>query len=127
VKNGTNNKGNLTYKQDDARFLLANFHHILHMSLMNLFFFLHKFSKCFFGMNQRHHGGKLCLGGSPKVVRLWTLMIDTQGVVSRLEAPLKFLDLNSGRALVGAIKLNREEIVLIVQPLQAKLKIDDGT
>jgi hypothetical protein len=53
--------------------------------------------------------------------------IDTQGVVSRLEAPLKFLDLNSGRALVGAIKLNREEIVLIVQPLQAKLKIDDGT
>ncbi len=53
--------------------------------------------------------------------------IDTQGVVSRLEASLKFLDLNSGRALVGAIKLNREEIVLIVQPLQAKLKIDDGT
>jgi hypothetical protein len=46
--------------------------------------------------------------------------------VSRFEAPLKFLDLDSGSALVGAIKLNNEEIVLATQPLQAKLKIDDG-
>jgi len=76
VKNGTNNKGSPTYKRDDARFLLANFHHMLHMSLMNLLFFLHKFSKRFFGMNQRHHGEKLCLGGNPKAIKLlWTLMM----------------------------------------------------
>jgi hypothetical protein len=76
VKNGTNNKGNPTYKRDDVRFLLANFHHMLHMSLMNLLFFLHKFSKHFFGMNQRHHGEKLWLGGNPKAIKLlWTLMM----------------------------------------------------
>ncbi len=42
--------------------------------------------------------------------------IDTRGVVSGLEALLEFLDLDSSRALVGAIKLNREEIVLVTQP-----------
>ncbi len=52
---------------------------------------------------------------------------DTQGVVTRLEALLQFIDLDNGRALVGAIKLYKEEIVLAAQPLQARLKIDDGT
>jgi hypothetical protein len=52
---------------------------------------------------------------------------DTQGVVTRLKALLQFIDLDNGRALVGAIKLYKEEIVLAAQPLQARLKIDDGT
>ncbi len=52
--------------------------------------------------------------------------IDTWGVVSKFEAPLNFPDLDSGSALVGAIKLNSEEIVLATKPLQAKLKVDDG-
>jgi hypothetical protein len=30
MKNGNNNKGNLTYKQDDVGFLLVNFWHLLH-------------------------------------------------------------------------------------------------
>jgi hypothetical protein len=30
VKNGIDNKGNPTYKQDEASFLLANFCHLLH-------------------------------------------------------------------------------------------------
>jgi len=48
------------------------------MSLMNLLFFLHKFSKCFFGVNRKHHGGKLCLGGNLEAVGLlWTLMMIT--------------------------------------------------
>jgi len=47
--------------------------------------------------------------------------------VSGLKTLLKFPDLDSGRALIGAMKLNREEIVLTTQPLQAKLKIDDYT
>jgi hypothetical protein len=46
--------------------------------------------------------------------------------VSKFEAPLNFPDLDSGSALVGAIKLNSEEIVLATKPLQAKLKVDDG-
>jgi hypothetical protein len=37
VKNEIDNKGNLTYKQYDVGFLLANFHHILHE--FNEFFF----------------------------------------------------------------------------------------
>jgi hypothetical protein len=53
--------------------------------------------------------------------------IDTRGVVSRLETPLEFLDLGSGRALVGAIELSRKEIVLATQALQANLETDDGT
>ncbi len=52
--------------------------------------------------------------------------IDTWSVVLRFEALLKFLNLDSGSALVGAIKLNNEEIVLATQPLQTKLKIHDG-
>ncbi len=46
--------------------------------------------------------------------------------MSGLEAMLEFLDLDSGRALVRAIELNRVEIILATQPLQAKLKTDDG-
>jgi len=45
--------------------------------------------------------------------------------VSGLEAPLEFLDLNSGRALVGAIELSRKEIVLATQALQVNLKTDN--
>lgn len=76
VKNEIDNKGIPTYKQDDVGFLLANLHHILHE--FNEFFFMHKLNKCFFGVNQRHHGRKLCLGGSPKAIGLlWTLMMIT--------------------------------------------------
>ncbi len=53
--------------------------------------------------------------------------IGTRGVVSRLEAPLEFLDLDNGRALVGAIELNRKQIVLATQALQANLEKNDGT
>jgi hypothetical protein len=45
--------------------------------------------------------------------------------VSGLEAPLEFLDLNSGRALVGAIELSIKEIVLATQALQVNLKTDN--
>jgi hypothetical protein len=39
--------------------------------------------------------------------------MDISGVVFSLEAQLEFLDLNSNRALVGVIKLNRKEYLLI--------------
>jgi len=71
------------------------------------------------------------LGREPKshqvVVDTYDDCINTRGVVSGLKTLLKFPDLDSGRALIGAMKLNREEIVLTTQPLQAKLKIDDYT
>ncbi len=51
--------------------------------------------------------------------------MDTSGVVSSLEATLEFLDLDSNRALVGAIKLNRKEHLLIAQALCGNLRIDD--
>jgi hypothetical protein len=45
--------------------------------------------------------------------------------VSRLEVPLEFLDLDNISVLVGVIKLNRKEIVLATQALQASLEMDD--
>ncbi len=41
------------------------------------------------------------------------------------EAPLNFLDLESSRALVGAIELNRKEYLLVAQALHGNLGIDD--
>ncbi len=43
----------------------------------------------------------------------------------RLEVPFEFLDLDNVRMLVGAIELNREEIVLGTQALSASLEMDD--
>jgi hypothetical protein len=42
-----------------------------------------------------------------------------------LEAPLEFPNLESSRALVGAIELNKEESLLVVQALCGNLGIDD--
>ncbi len=44
-----------------------------------------------------------------------------------LEALLEFLDLDSGKALVGVIELSRKEIVLTTQALQANLETYGGT
>jgi hypothetical protein len=41
--------------------------------------------------------------------------IDTRGVVSGLETMLEFLDLDSGRALVGVIELSRKNNFLCIQ------------
>ncbi len=53
--------------------------------------------------------------------------IDTHSGVVGLEAPLKFVDLNSNRDLVGAIELNKEESFLVVQALCGNLGMDDAT
>jgi hypothetical protein len=50
---------------------------------------------------------------------------DMSGFMSSLEAPLKFLDLKSSRALISAIKLNRKESLLATQALCGKLGISD--
>jgi hypothetical protein len=49
--------------------------------------------------------------------------IDTHGIVSKLEVPLEFLDLNNNRTLVGVIELNREDIIVVVGALQGSLGI----
>jgi hypothetical protein len=45
--------------------------------------------------------------------------------VFRFDALVEFPNLDSGRALIGAMELNREEIVLNTQPLQTRLKTND--
>lgn len=50
--------------------------------------------------------------------------IDTHGIMSKLEVPLEFLDLNNSRTLVGVIELNRKNIILVVGALQGSLGID---
>ncbi len=117
MKNGTDNRSNPIYKQDEAGFLLANFRHLLH-EFDEPFFSFHKFNRYFSRVSQRHLGGKLYLGRSLKVDGLLqTCMMITlkcMVFVSRLEVPLDFLDLESSRTLVGAIELNREDILLDV-------------
>ncbi len=51
--------------------------------------------------------------------------IDTHGIVSKLEVPLEFLDLNNNTILVGVIELNRENIILIAKALHGSLGIDN--
>ncbi len=88
------------------------------------FVFLAQVQQMFFWNKPKTPWWKVVLGREPKsywvVVDTYDDSIDTQGVVFGLEASLKFPDLDSGRALVGAIKLNREEIILPTQPLQAR-------
>jgi hypothetical protein len=52
-------------------------------------------------------------------------LVDTHGVVSRLEVPSEFADLKNNRTLAGAIKLNKEETFLGSQALQSNLGLDD--
>jgi hypothetical protein len=69
------------------------------MNFMNLLIFPHKFSKCFFGVSPRHHGGRLSF-------------------IRSLEVPLEFLDLKNVETSIGAIKLNREQSLLVTQALR---------
>jgi hypothetical protein len=63
------------------------------------------------------------LGREPKncqvIANTYDDCIDPHNVVSRFEVPLEFLDLDNIKVLVGAIELNREEIVLATQALRA--------
>jgi hypothetical protein len=45
--------------------------------------------------------------------------------MSGLEVPLKFPNLESIKALIGAIELNKEESLLATQALCGSLRIDD--
>jgi hypothetical protein len=69
------------------------------------------------------------LGREPKSCRViantYDDCIDACNVVSRLEVPLEFLDLDNIKVLVGAIELNREKIVLATQALRARVEMDD--
>jgi len=42
----------------------------------------------------------------------------------KLEVPLKFLDLNNNRTLIGLIELNRKDIILVVEAFHGSLGID---
>jgi hypothetical protein len=69
------------------------------------------------------------LGREPKSCRViantYDDWINAHDVVSRFKVPFEFLDLDNIRVLVGAIELNREEIVLATQALRTSLEMDD--
>ncbi len=52
--------------------------------------------------------------------------LETCGVVFGLEPPMHFRELNSSRALVGAIELNKEEVILASQTLRRNVEVDDA-
>jgi hypothetical protein len=95
------------------------------------FVFPAQVQQVFFWSEPKTPWWKVVLGKKPRscwvVVDICNDCIDTQGVVFGLEALLKFLDLDSGRALVGVIELSRKEIVLTIQALQASLKTYGAT
>ncbi len=79
---------------------------ILH-EFNELFVFLAQVQQVFFWSEPKTPWWKVVLGREPKsrwvVVDTYDDCIDTRGVMSRLEAPLEFPNLDSGRALVSAI------------------------
>jgi len=52
--------------------------------------------------------------------------LETRGVVFGLEPPIHFHELDSSKALVGAIELNRKEVILTSQALQRNVGVDDA-
>ncbi len=74
---------------------------------------------------------KVVFGREPKSQQIITDTYDDyvemHDVVYGLEAPLDFLHLKSSRALVGVIKLNRENILLPAHALCRSLGVDDVT
>jgi hypothetical protein len=52
--------------------------------------------------------------------------LETCGVVFGLEPPMHFRELDSNTTLVGAIKLNKEEVILASQDLRRNVRVDDA-
>lgn len=111
VKYGIDNKGNPTYKWNDARFLLANFYHIyiiwvwwtICFSCTSLTCVFLKWSKVIM---------KVVLGKEPKshwvVVDTLDDYNDTSDVMFQLETLLEFIALDSSRALMCMIEFNKK-------------------
>ncbi len=74
---------------------------------------------------------KVVFGREPKsqqiVADTYDDCVEMHNVVYGLEAPLDFLHLKSSRALVGVIKLNREDTLLTTDALCRSLGVDDVT
>jgi hypothetical protein len=128
VKNGTNNRGNPTYKRNDVSFLLANFRHLLH-EFDEPFVFPSQVQQVLFWSEPKILWWKVVLYREPKsrrvVANTYDDCMDTCDSMFGLEAPLEFPNLESSRAIVSAIELNREESILVVQALCGNLGIDD--
>jgi hypothetical protein len=96
MKNGNDNKGNPKYKQKDAYFLLASFQHLLH-EFNEPFVFPSQVQHVFFCNETKMPSWNLHFIESLKVTKVvantFDDCIDTHNVVSRLECPLKFLDI----------------------------------
>jgi hypothetical protein len=82
----------------------------------------------FFKNDQKTLGWKIVLRKEPKswwvVVDTYDDCIHTHGIVSKLEVPLEFWDLNNNRTIVGVIELNRKDIILVAESLHGSLGID---
>jgi hypothetical protein len=80
VKNGIDNRGNLIYKQDEACFLFANFHHLLH-EFDEPFVFPSQVQQMFFWSEPMTPWWKVVLGREP---RSRQVVVDNMMITSRL-------------------------------------------
>ncbi len=118
VKHGTNNRSNPTYKRNDVSFLLANFRHLLHEFDKPLVF-PSQVQQVIFWNEPKTPWWKVVLHREPRsrrvVTNTYDECMDTRSSMSGLEAPLKFPNLKSIKALTNVIQLNRKEPLLAVQ------------
>jgi hypothetical protein len=121
VKNGIDNRGNLTYKRDDVSFLLTNFKHLLH-EFYEPFDFPSQVQQVFFWSEPKTPWWKVVLHKEPRswrvVANTYNNCMDMCDSMSGLEVPLEFLDLKNVETSIGAIKLNREQSLLVTQALR---------
>lgn len=129
VRNGIDNRGNPTYKWDDVGFLLVNFWHLLHEH-NEPFVFPSQVQQVFFWSEPWTPTWKVVLHRELRnqrvVVDSYDDCLKTCGVAFELKAPMDFHELDSSRAMIGAIELNREETILASQALRRNVRVDDS-
>jgi hypothetical protein len=88
------------------------------------------FNKYFIGVSQILHGGRLSFIGNLEVDASWQIHWMISLILIRLFRGLQFqwgfAKLESDRTLVGAIKLNKEEALLVSQTLHGRLGLDEA-
>jgi hypothetical protein len=110
------NRGNNTYAQDEAGFLLINFHHKL-PRMANPFIFPTQATQVFFSDDQKKLGWKVVLRKEARskceVVNTADVFITTTSEASGFTIPTEVPTHPTTQSLVGAIEMSAEDNLLV--------------
>jgi hypothetical protein len=125
VRNASNNHGNPTYKQDDARFLMANFRHMLPEDI-EPFVFPSQVQQVFYVDDRHTPWWKVVLHVEPRSRRVF---FDTYGEYistnedgNALDAPYTMLDAPTIPNMISVVFLSRVESLLLNEARQLCVK-----